>query len=261
MMSILLIIVYSFSSKAQNNNSYEFEVFNEYSEWGYLLTPILYNKASITKDFGKTILENNATLSFQIGTNYHFWRAKQWSLNTGINLNLLPAQNASFSLKKEDVYDSFNGFQEKVKSYGHLNLSFPINAEFKTPISNNKFFNINTGVSFYYMLTRRRNESIIRLVNTEINETREVFGIYQVTQDNKLQISAIFSAGLYIALKNYMIRTNLVYNKSFQNLWEGEYQFGNLLVSEPTRGNYTVSGDFIGLSITVYFKKRQKKKK
>jgi len=259
MMSILLVIV-SFNGMSQNNSK-EFEVFNNYGKWGYSLTPILYNKASITKDFGETILENKATLSFEIGVNYHFWRAKRWSLNTGINLNLLPAQNASFSLRKEDVHDSFNGFQEKVKSYGHLNFSFPINAEFKMPINNNKFFNINTGVSFYYMLTRRRNESIISLVNTGINETREVFGIYQVTQDNKLQISAIFSAGLYIILKNYMIQTNLVYNKSFQNLWEGEYQFGNLLVSEPTRGNYTVSGDFIGISTTVYFKKRQKRKK
>ena len=257
MMSLVLIIVCFSKSNAQFENN--LNSFSDYGKWGYSITPLLYNKASITRNFGNTILHNKSIPSFQIGAIRHFYRDKSWSFNTGVNLTLLPFNNLFFTLKKEDVYDGLDG-EEFFKEYGYLYFSIPLNLEFKKQLSKTIFYNASLGINIYY-LTDSRQEFNFFLANEDLAEEREVFALFQETQDNKIQASMVIGTGFYFMFKRFMLQTNIIYNKNFQNLWEGEYQFGNFFVSEPTRGNYRVSGDFIGLSTTVYFKKRTKKRK
>ena len=198
--------------------------------------------------------------SFQLGVKYHFLKDKQWGFNTGISMTLMSQGNFSFSLKEEDVYANYEGFEGSAKEYGDMYISIPLNVEFKKRIKQKVYFNFNTGINIYF-LRRGGVEFIHVLVSEELQEKREGFALYENTQHNQLQVSAIFSTGLYFTLNKFMLQTNIIYNKTFQNLLEGEYQFGNLFVSEPTRGDYIISGDFIGLSTTVYFKKRDKNKK
>ena len=256
-MSLVLIIVCFLKGNAQHENN--LSSFNNYGKWGYSITPLLYNKASITRNFGNAILHNRSTPSFQIGVIRHFYRDKSWSFNTGVNLTLLPLYNLFFTLKNEDVFDDFGG-EEFFKDYAYLYFSIPLNLEFKKQLSKTVYYNVSLGINIYY-LTDSRQELIFTLHNQNNTEAREVFALFQETQNNKIQASAVISTGFYFMFNRFMLQTNIVYNKNFQNLWEGEYQFGNLLVSEPTRGNYTISGDFIGLSTTVYFKKRTRKNK
>jgi hypothetical protein len=46
---------------------------------------------------------------------------------------------------------------------------------------------------------------------------------------------------------------------NFQNTIEGEYQFGNLLISPPTRGDYRLSGNYVGLLFSASLAKRKSK--
>lgn len=259
-MSILLIVVYSFCSNAQYNKSNDLEVFNDYSKWGYSITPVLYNKASTTRDYGTTVLKNKSMPTIIFGVKRHFFRNRELSINLGIDLSLMPLTNLSFDLMPKDVYSQFNGLNHSEHEFAYLFLALPIKIEYKRKLFNNIFFSFESGIKLM-SLTKGSYEPVVRVINEDETEVREVFALRQRTQDKQLQTSMIFSTGVYFVLKKCIIQTNIVYNKTFQNLWKGEYQFGNLLVSEPTRGNYTVSGDFIGLSTTVYFKKRQKKKK
>ncbi|HHC79493.1 MAG TPA: hypothetical protein ENK46_06395 [Flavobacteriia bacterium] len=259
-MSIILIIICSIhNTNAQNDSSSNnLDLFNRYSKWGFSLTPILYNKASITRNFGNITLVNKSMPSFQFGIKRRFYGDKQWSFNIGANLTLIPLSNLSFKLKKEDVFNSFNGFEDSFKEYNNLYLSIPLNFEFKRQLTLKTYFNFNTGINIYY-LTRSDYQLSVVLSSEELNEDREIFALFVETQEKQFQASINLSVGIYFIFKKYMLQTNIVYNKTFKNLLVGEYQFGNLLVSEPTRGNYIVSGDFIGLSTTIYFKKRTKK--
>lgn len=266
MMSIVLIIVYSFNSSSQEcvDMPNPFEVFTNYGKWSFNITPVVYKKASITKDYGNTELVNKPMYSFQIGAKRNFFRTKKWGFNVGIFLGYIPSRNISFSLDKEDFAEIFGGFEEESgNQLSHRYLFIPLNVEYKKKIAKSMYFNVNAGINFNLIRdsTNEYNYRIITEEMGEIIEVREIFISYQNTLDQFIQFGGTLSAGFYFPFKNWMLQTNIIYNKNFQNLWEGEYQFGNLFVSEPTRGDYIVSGDYLGLSTTFYFKKRTKKKK
>ena len=265
MMSFILIIVYSFSyaqvSKEEPKN--DFEIFSKYGKWGFSIMPVVYKKGTTTKDYGSISLNTQPMYSFQIGVQRHFWRSKEWGLIIGANIGWIPFGNYSFSLKKEDTPEGFDGVDEKsIFGFSQPYIFIPISVEYKKRIASNIFFNMNVGLGINVGINSFEEgfTSLITEDSEGIIEEREVFRYYLSTPDG-IQYSATISSGMYFSLKNFMIRTNIVYNKNFKNLWEGEYQFGNLLVSDPTRGDYFVSGDYFGLSTTVFFKKRTKKRK
>jgi hypothetical protein len=262
-MSIILIVVSSFIGQAQDNDETNYEVFNSYGNFGYSFAPVLFNKATITRNYGNTILTNRPILSYQLGVVYHFQPAKEWGINTGLTLTSLPISNMSFDLNDNDVYPGYAGSNNS-KSIGSLFLSVPINVELKKQLAKNLYANLNFGVNISFIPSNRYEEVYI-ISSQELQESREVFAMYQQSYNDKPIVGLVLKGGFYFTLKHCLIKTNLVYNKSFKNIVEGEYQFGNLLVSEPTRGDYKISGDYFALTTTIYFKikkkKRNKKKK
>ena len=261
MMSFLLIIV-CFSSFSQEWINNDLEVFSEYRKWGFSIIPVLYNKGKTTKDYGFLDLKTKRMYSFQIGVERHFWNTKKWGASVGFKVGLLPYSNHSFYLKAEDIPNDFGEYEEStITEFSQPYIIIPINVEYKKKIAKKSYFNMSIGVNMNIGISSR-DESVTRFISEELGEVieiREVFAHYLFTPEG-VQYSATFSAGVYFVLKKCLIRTNILYNKNFKNVWRGEYQFGNLLVSEPTRGDYTVSGDYFGLSTTVFFKKRNKKK-
>ncbi|MCF6181639.1 hypothetical protein [Lutibacter sp.] len=258
-MSIVLIVVSSFIGQAQDNDETNYEIFNSYGNFGYSFAPVLFNKATITRNYGNTILTNRPILSYQLGVVYHFQPAKEWGINTGLTLTRLPISNISFNLNDNDVYPGYGG-SNKSKSIGSLFLSVPINVELKKQLAKNLYANLNFGINISFIPSDGYEEVYI-YSNQELQESREVFAMYQLTGSDNLNASIVLSGGFYFTLKHCLIKTNLVYNKSFKNIVEGEYQFGNLLVSEPTRGDYKISGDYFALATTIYFKIKKKHKK
>jgi len=254
--SLILIFVFILGSFAQDDLN-NFNFFSEYRNYGFFVTPIFFKKASITRDFGNTTLENKSIFAVQFGVKKHFYKEQEWSIITGLNFTPLPFYNLSFKLDNEDViFDEDELFADK--SFGHFYISIPIQIEHKMQLSNKVFFNSNLGLNISY-LSHGGVALTLAMTDEDNNITREVFGLRESTQNNEIQASATISAGLYFPLKYFLLQTNIVYNKTFQDVLEGEYRFGNLLISDPTQGNYKASGDFIGLSTTIYFKKRNKK--
>lgn len=234
-------------------NSQNLESFQGYKNWGISVNPIVFRKASITRD-GNTDLNNRTIVSAQLGIKYNFFNNKSFSVNTGLKFTLQPQMNSNFELSQEDVYASFGGFKEYIKEYSSVYISVPLNIEYRKSITNKLIFNSSLGLEISY-ITNSRDDISIQLSSSELDETREVFAAYYETQDKQLQGALSISGGFYIQFSGLMSQLNLIYSKSFTNLLEGEYQFGNLLVSDPTRGDYNLSGDYFGLSTTIYLKK------
>ena len=95
-------------------------------------------------------------------------------------------------------------------------------------------------------------------VSEELSERREVFGIKAFSPSNAFQGSFIMGAGFSYALKKILLNIDFIYVANFQNVLEGEYQFANLVVSPDTRGSYTLSGNYIGLLVTLNLARPQK---
>ncbi len=55
----------------------------------------------------------------------------------------------------------------------------------------------------------------------------------------------------------FMLQASVIYNKSFKSYRTGTYTFMNLQQSPDVTGTIDQSGDYLGVSLTFYFKKKQ----
>jgi hypothetical protein len=254
--SFLLTFTIVFSVIGQENNN--FNIFDKYRNYGFSVAPVFFRKASIDRKYGNMILNTNPTFNLTYNIKKYFRKEKEWSYFAGIKLNVISSANNDFILKAYDIPFDEDYYYEDSQIEHHHYLSGLLGVENKMQISNNLFFNANVSVNVSYL----QNGGIYSSVTIADEETqiyRENFALRSYTQDNEIQGSATISAGLYFPLKYFLLQTNVVYNKNFQNILEGEYLFGNLFVSESTRGDYKLSGDYLGLSFTVFLKKSKKK--
>ncbi len=259
-MSVRLIFFLNFTIYSQNSN---FKIFENYRDYGFGVSFAQFKKASITINQGNYILNNYADTNFNYSIKKYFKKENEWSYFTGLSYNKTPAFNFDFTFKEEDIQgvdDPYIGFFGPKEVYKYF--STMIGVENKLQLTKNIFFNANLSLNLSYI--QNGSESLILSISDESEEIIrdvEVFGVLVDTQDNEIQGSAKISAGVYIPLKFFMLQANICYNKNFQNIFKGVYVFDNLLVSERTKGDYKVSGNYLGISISVFFKRSEKNKK
>lgn len=132
-----------------------------------------------------------------------------------------------------------------------LILQFPITTEYVFLKKGN--INITLGGGFalsYYRFTD--------LVTSKLGIDAIPIHISNYTNStNPFYTSGHLETSIYFKRKNFMLQTSLIYNKSFKSYRTGKYEFRNLEVSPDTRGLIDQSGDFMGLSLTVYFRKKK----
>jgi len=261
MTGIFLVIIFTQNIFSQDKELQYFA--DQYRWWGFTIKPLLYQKAQLNYQYGSHTFKTKNMPALNIGFEFNINPHKEWSFKTGLLFGYEPTYYFDFTIKKEDLLSY--GFTEDLKTepctleYLMPSLSVPISIELKRMLTTKTFFNVNIGLKF--MIFPPAGEAITYSVIDETNNIgAEVFGSYADTSNNQFyQTNLQMGAGVYFLFDKMMIQTNIVYNKSFKDLFQGEFQFDNLDVSEPTRGYYKVSGDYIGLSATIYLKKRVKK--
>lgn len=254
-----LLLVLAFSSKLTKAQEKPFEDFKEYTNYGISFSPMLYNKSETTSfSYGNRDIYHKPTFSGKIGAVYVFNPQNPLSFRTGLFLEKLPLYNHEFELYSEDFPEGeeigAGIYGEKKK--GQLRLNVPILAEYKYRLSPRFIFNINAGAEFMF-LRKGGFENISAWEYTD-EMVSEKFGIYGNTQGG-IYPSLRLSPGIYYKSKYLLIQTNLVYKKSLKNYYEGEFQYNNLENASPSRGDYKLSGDYIGLEVSLFFKKSRKK--
>jgi len=71
--------------------------------------------------------------------------------------------------------------------------------------------------------------------------------------------SGHIKASMYFKSKRgTMFQTSITYKKSFKDFRKGEYSVTNLAESPDNTQKFSQSGDYLGLSLAVYFKKKNK---
>ena len=69
--------------------------------------------------------------------------------------------------------------------------------------------------------------------------------------------STEISTGFYVLFKHFMLQPEFRYSKSFRNTFSGTYIVENFK-TEPNnfKGSFSQSGDYWGVSLSIYIKKR-----
>ena len=252
--TVILFLVLSFVAYTQENKEPiidEYDVFYDYTHWGFSVMPILYESPKFTPNSVAKIQADSYVPSVQLAFRFHFNHAKAFSFNTGLIFTWIPLVQYSFTLKEEDVFVNDDRFFNS-DGFSDSYVLIPLNLEYKLRAGKNLYLNLNSGVSFSVRGgftahdehgIRIGQESLFKPFNFNYRSSNFYF-------------NAQVSTGLYIIFDKFMLRTNVLYNKSFQDIQKGEYEFSGLRVSSSETGSFSFSGDYFGISTTVYFKRK-----
>lgn len=253
----ILTIVFPLIIQAQQRA--EYPELNEYRKWAFVAGPVLYNRATLTPQFGDYTFENKPMLGFNAGFEYDFYPDAKWSFLTGLYCAIEPVYNLQFTLKEIDIYNHFDeDYTDQVKMYSIVSFSSPLLLRLNIQSGNRTFISFLTGFKAMYF-PKGDAEMIYAISSQELSERREVFGLILKSPENSIQGSFIIGTGFSYAMDKILLKTNLIYVMNFQNSISGEYQFANLLTSPDTRGYYDLSGNYLGLLFSVSLKKGKKK--
>jgi len=255
-MSIFLIIFY-LSLVAQENNEPiidEYDVFYDYTHWGFSVMPVMYKDPQFSENSTAKIKIINNVPTMQFALRYHFNHAKALSFNTGLIYTWIPRIKYTFNLREDDVFKKEDSYFEN-NLYSDSYFLIPLNFEYKLRVDKNLYLNVNWGITG----AMRGGFSATDVKKISVDFQEEAIQIFKFNyRSNDFYFNAKISTGLYIVFDKFMLRTNVLYNKSFNDIMTGEYAFGGLRISPPEKGKFSFSGDYFGISTTVYFKRKTK---
>lgn len=245
---------------AQNGSlNDKFPEFANYRTWGYTVNPVINRAPTFERTSGNVEVRGLPVPGFNFGFDKVFRAEREFSYRYGIYLNLLPITSYEFSLPDGDIpnRDLFNFSERRT---GQLVISIPLEIELKKQMGSKLYFSGKIGVN----LSILRQGSVLNTVTTtlpEINEVRQIFGVRSLTREFPLYPNLKISPGFYYMTKRVLYQVSIIYQKAIPNYFRGEFLFDNLDISERTEGNYTLSGDQIGLGITLFLRKSKKRLK
>ncbi len=245
MVGVFLTIVLSSEIAAQEN--IEYPILEKYRKCSLMIGPALYNRAQIYPQYGSYTLTNNPIPGYNAGINYDFHPEKKWSLITGLWFAKEPIYNIRYTIYKKDIYSNFTeDWVSNAKSYAIVSFSAPLLLRFNLQTSNNSFINFLTGFKVMFFPPGGAEYGVV-FHNEDDSESREVFAMRLESQEFPLYGSFIVGTGGSVALPKMLVKMNVIYVMNYPNTIEGEYQFGNLFSSPPTRGDYKLSGNYVAL--------------
>ncbi len=254
MVGLFLTIFFSNQIYSQDNN--ELKPLKKYHRFGWMIGPAIYNNAHINPQYGSATFKNYPILGFNAGFEYDFRPDKRWSIISGLTVANEPIYSFYVYFPKGDIFADYPDVDHRLKGYANISFSVPLYISIKKRIWENAYAQLRTGIKIMYFPSGDAYTSIM-FINQELGTSKEVWGIKASSQDFSYYGSYIIGGGVNWMFKRLLLKTNLIYFWNFTPTITGEYQFDHLLITEKSRGDYTLSGNYLALLITFHFKKRR----
>lgn len=256
--AIITLFLVSIHSYSQNHKS--FQEFDRYKSWSFGSSYYLFGKEQVKSIYGSYTYVPLNSNGYSFSIRKIFNRTGKFSFITGLTLNYNNLYKFEYQLKQEDIssYGYTEDFDFKVSGTmtRRQNFSIPILLEYKSKINWDVFFNGQIGVETMYMDTGFTEYSSSFYTENTNGKTLIYYNLYN-SSNSKLYPNLVLSPGFYFMFKDFMIQTNIVYSKSLKNQYVGSLSFKNLDVSENSLLEVKKSGDYIGLSLYLFFKNRR----
>jgi hypothetical protein len=256
---IILFLVLAEGAGLFAQESKRYPVLSKYHKFGIIAGPVLYNKAELYPQYGEYSFKNKHIWGFNAGFEFDLFPDRKWSFLTALMFSYEPVYNLDYRIKKEDLYPVYTEDDYgEARMYANPSFYVPLLVRLNIQANQQLFVNFLTGLRVLYFPPGGASLTVT-YHNENDTESKEVFGIRAESPDNALQGSFVIGSGMAFAWNYILFKTSIIYVMNFQNIIEGEYQFGNLSVSDPTRGYYELSGNYIGLLVSVSLAKKKNK--
>lgn len=239
----------------QTNNFYPSLL--QKKKWSLSIGYNIFEKGEVTKQNGDYHITNHLLNSYSVGAEYDIFPHKKFSISLGVSLSGEPAYNISYMINKNDLYSHFTEDllnQEKgnaiVPSY-----SIPVLSRLNLKLTENTFLNGVLGFRVKYLAYGIIESSNV-IWNENQTESREIFSFNLDSSKKTIQGGLIFGTGLSFELKKITLQPNLRYFLNFNDTFSGEYKFGNLFTSSPSKGSYKLTGNHLRISLSIGLKQK-----
>ena len=261
-LSLIFMLVTS-SLAIFSQNCSDFPELGRYHNFGISVGGRMYKKAEKIIQYGNYKSHPLNPITYSFGLDYEFFTSNKWSARTGLNFATVPFENEDFIFLNKDVYTgSERDLVFPMRSFSHLCFSIPLTIQYKLKLFNKNYLSFNAGGIVLYMPQTDYEYTIIALLHEDLSA--EVYKSYLNSTGRYFHGGFTTGCNYYLDLNKVLLEFKFTYVAMFQNLFEGEFQYGNLLVSPPTRGYYNISGDYLEFSVATHFLKKRfwsKKKK
>ena len=249
---LICISAYSQVSIFHNQDYYQL---GKYRNMGIMVGPILYDKAFNIPQYGEYIFENKPIPGLNFGLEYDFYPNKKWSLISGLYVNSEAVYNIRFRIWEKDLYPGYTeDMVDNAIAYAIKTFSVPLLLQLNLQTGIKSFINFRTGLKIMY-LPNGTAEFSLSISDSALSDSREIFGLRLESPDFPFVGSYVVGTGVSYAMNAILLKLNLIYVMNFQRTITGEYLFGNLMSSSPTRGYYKLTGNYVALQFSVNFKK------
>jgi hypothetical protein len=255
MVGVILTII--FSNNIYSQHLSELMPLNKYQKFGWMVGPAFYNRAQLDPQYGSATFKNYPIPGFNAGFEYDFRPNKRWSIISGFTVAKEPIYKVKFHFPEGDIYPNYPESSDKLKAYAIVSFSVPIYISIKKRIGDKAFGQLRTGLKLMYFPPGDAYTSAT-FHSLEQDMSKEVWGIKASSQDYSYYGSYIIGGGVNWMFKKLLLKTNLIYVWNFTPTIEGEYQFDHLLITEKSRGDYTLSGNYLALLFIIHFQKRDR---
>lgn len=222
----------------------DFSYFDSYNNFGFSVAKFSYRNSEFDRS-DIAVISADRYKGLQLGFRYHYNKDKPWSFNSGLLFNYM--YNSTINFKNEEV-----NLKDNLKNKFYVQL--PISAEVKMRLGYNIYFNFNMGLTFSHM----NGSDYISSLNVEDDTATEIFRI-TYNDGSLIHISSLLESGVYITFNKFMLKVNMIYNKSFDDIWEGEYVIKDLQNTTELHGSFRNVGDYFGVSTTIYLPRKIQK--
>lgn len=254
LMCIMLSNVFVENTFSQTQRTYD--RLSNFSNWSFVAGPVLFKKAEIRPQYSNFTFKNKPIQGFNAGILYSFNSDKLWSFQTGLLVAKEPIYLFTYKIKTYESYESYpENLLDSYNSYSTLSFSSPLLLSLNLQTSKNTFASLLVGSKIMYFPYAQTEYINTAIIDEQSSEHKEIFVLRLKSQKNAFQGSFVLGTGFSYALKKILLKTNIFYVFNFQNTIIGEYQFTNLSTSADTKGDYKLSGNYLGLLLSISFNK------
>jgi len=247
-MLIAILKIESLSAQIAEN------LYKNYHKWGLIIQYNIFDATNITPT-------NNPNINYEIFKNklyalgivYNFYQYKNWNFKAELQLQWYGHHDGIRILESENIA-SFDFDREYFTEHDKMGY-LPITTEYMLLSKGNFGFSFGGGIGLTYYW----HYDISGSSGLAINDT-VVFEAFEREDYPLFYFSSHIQASIYFKREKFMLQTSLVYKKSYTSFKTGTYEFKNLKASSDINGIFDQSGNFLGISATIYPKKTLKRK-
>lgn len=194
-----------------------------------------------------------------IGLAYDIYRHKNFNFRIGISTTLIREKDKFFIDQLE--YQNGTGdisLETETITDGQWRVNLPVTGEYLIPLGKSILLTINTSIILGFH-EEFGDADFLFEVGGETSEVTSLAVNYS-RSTAPWYLNGRLGFGAYFPFNGWMLRTNLFYNRAFQELYEGTFVFNNTQQSGNVNGDVSFRGDSFGIEFSIYLAKKISKK-